>query len=316
MTRERSNALFGPEDPRFPRADRQLAAAFSTPIPMAAELEAFLKTVFGHNELMTWNDLAHNEKDRLADRIYDLYSSSGGGAQAVSEKAALVEAANVWGRIANVIGSRANCDARFQYIKYSLQEVLASNSERKALRACRDFLYFTLGNLPAAYRVYLNLDFSSMPDLVAAMFALDKALLDEVGSFKICGPGSARADSVVIYCRSKEAAEGIAAKMDELIRQGVLTSSNQSVPAMTTRIAAGVAIGAEPVQQATGLGSKPAEYGESAQSFGTIRSELIAGAIFNFQDNKGVLGDSFNTFKQLVAVAFQGYGLDPSRPGD
>lgn len=316
MNRERSNALAGPDDPRFPRADKQLAAAFATPIPVAQELESFLKTVFAHKDLMTWNDLAHGPKDRLADHIYALYSSSGGGAQAVAAKAAIVQASNVWSKIAKAIGGRADLKAKFQYTGYSLQYVLASVSVAEIRRACEDFLYFTLRDLPPAYRVYLNLDFTSMPDLVGSVLGLDKAQLDQVGSFKICGPGGARADSVVIYCRSKEVAEGIAARMAELIKQGTLTSTNQSIPAMTTRIAPGVAIGAEPAPQATGLGAKPKKYGESAQSFGTIRSELIAGAIFNYQDNRGVLGDNFNTFKQLTAIAFKGYGLDPARPGD
>lgn len=155
-----------------------------------------------------------------------------------------------------------------------------------------------------------------MPALVANVLGLDEVLGDQVGSFKICGPGGARVDSVVIYCKSKEAAEGIAAHMAELIKQGALTSTNQVVPAMTTRIAPGVSIGAEPGQQATKLGAKLKEYGEADQSFGTIRSELIAGAIFTYQDNRRSLGDTFKTFKQFVAIAFKGYGLDASRPGD
>ena len=47
-----------------------------------------------------------------------------------------------------------------------------------------------------------------------------------------------------------------------------------------------------------------------------MRSELIAAAILNFQENKGVLGDTYDVFKQMVAMAFKGYGLDPANPGD
>jgi HopA1 effector protein family len=315
MTRERSNALAGPNDPRVP-ADKQLAALFATSIPVAQELEGFLKIVYGRKDLMTWNDLAHADDDRLADHVYELYTSSGSGAKAVEGKAAAALARRVWGQIDKLIGGRADVTTFFQYSGWSLQGVLASKSDAKVLRACNDFLYFRVNQLPVAYRVYLNLDFGSMPDLVASVLGLDKSLADQVSSFKICGPGGVRADSVVIYCKGKEAAEGIAARMAELIKKGKLTSTNQSVPAMTTRIAPGVAIGAEPAKQATGLGAKPEGYGEDAQSFGSIRSELIAGAIFNYQDNLRTLGNTFNTFRQLVAIAFKGYGLDPARPGN
>lgn len=314
MTRPRANAISGPSDPRYITPDQQLAMLMATPIPVASELETFLKTVYARKDLMTWDDGAHAEDDRLADRIYALYTSSG-NAHAASDQAALVQALGVWGRIDQSVSARPGVESvRFQYLDKSLKRVLASQHNSVKRRACNDFLYFQLREIPVSYRVYLNLDFDSMPTLVDAVLGLDRPLLGLIDSFKIGGPGGHRADAVVIYCRDKVAAETLAAHFGELIKRGTLACGGQNVPAMTTRMGPGIAIGAEPVQQATGLGG-PKKYGEASQSFGTIRSELIAAAIFNFQDNRQTLGDSFATFRQLVAIGFRGYGLDPAHPG-
>lgn len=85
---------------------------------------------------------------------------------------------------------------------------------------------------------------------------------------------------------------------------------------MTSKIANGIALGAEPAPQATGFSNNPEGYPESAQSFGSIRSQLIAAAILNYNENKDTFGASFNVFKQFIAVAFRCNGLDPAHPGD
>jgi len=67
------------------------------------------------------------------------------------------------------------------------------------------------------------------------------------------------------------------------------------------------------VPQETGftIAADLTKYPKGAQSFGTIRSELIAAAILNYNENKHIFGASLQVFKNFVAVAFRCNGLDP-----
>ncbi len=78
-------------------------------------------------------------------------------------------------------------------------------------------------------------------------------------------------------------------------------------------------------EHGTGLGTqhKPGE--ETVQSFGSLRTEAIAGALYNFLEYRELHGvghnrllqhGGFETFKRFIAIAFRGVGLDPMRLGD
>ena len=311
MSRPRSNALTGPSDPRFRSpSEIELMIAMRTPIAVADELTTFIAKVFARRDIME----AIGDPSGIMIAIYRLYSDAAVGSQR-DVKDVVAEARRGWSAIrAATRDPSVLTEAAFQNTKYRLAQDLIMEDEAVALKAANDFLYFRLRAGSAAHRVYLNLDFAAMPAFVAAIFKLDEKERSGITDFKLSGPFAGRADSVVIYCSSKESADGLAKTFSNLISAGDLQSSNQSVPAMTTRIGAGVAIGAEPSAQATGL-RDPRGGNPSQQSFGTIRSEVITAAVLSYRDNAAVLGAGLETFKQLCAIGFKGFGLDPANPG-
>lgn len=327
MNRPRSNALTGPSDPRHRSpAEIELYNAAKTPIAMAPELETFLKKVFANKMLMETT----SSPDQISDGIYNLYSESGAGGTGMDSKSVVQAARANWGQFLKVLPTDKVNRGFFQYtmvpgrnakgkdveVNLMLNDPRIFTDDRLALAAAEDFLYFSLNAGRAGCRVYLNVTFDSMPKVIRTTLDLPQALASAVVDVKTTGPGSSRADSVVMYCKTVDAAKLVAAQMLEAIQKGVLTSTDQTIPAMTTRIGAAVAIGAEPKPQETGLGRPlPQGYRRDAQSFGSVRSQVICAAILSYRANTDVLGSGFAVFKQLAAIGFKGYGLDPAAPG-
>jgi hypothetical protein len=328
MNRPRSNALSGPSDPRYRSpAEIELFSAVKTPIPVAQELVSFIKEVFKSKALMETLTVPND----ISNGIYSLYSAGGGGSR-LDAPTMLSQARDNWSKMRKVLPTSLVSKAFFQYTKVTgkittksgtkigkkavlLGDDIIFDDDVVALEAADDFLYFPINRGRAACRVYLNLAFQSMPRLVDVASKLPDPLYKQLVDLKTTGPGAGRADSVVIYCASLDAAQKIAAAMADAIKNGVLKSESQSVPAMTTRVAPGVSIGAEPKPQETGLAAHIEGYPPDAQSFGSVRSQIICAAILNYRENLDVLGKDYDVFQQLVAIGFKGYGLDPAAPG-
>ena len=334
-TRARSNALTGRSDPRAPEspAQQDLRAELAKPLVMDASLRSFLRKVFARRDLMAG-------PDNLANAIYNMYSDSGAGGKQVTLQRARNFVNNLWAVAKTDLG--LNCALQYAEPEMTLRQfqILANDDTqgRKFLALCDDFFYFTVLGGHAECRVYANAKFNSVPDVFGALRTYIRGTPNHgVTAFKISGPACIedRADTIVIDCATRDAAEALAAEMAKLTAH-----LNPSVPEMTTQVkpGVGISVGAEPVWQATGLGNKGdlvakfskqlqdagdpdaavkgTRLGESAQSFGSIRSELIAAAIYSCNANKAVMGQSFDVFAKFVAVAFRGAGLDPARPGD
>lgn len=316
MNRPRSNALSGPGDSRYRSpAEIELFTAVKTPIPVAQELVSFIQQVFKSKPLMETITVPND----ISNGIYNLYSAGGGGAR-LDAQTMLSQARDNWSKMRKVLATSLVSKAFFQYTEVKGNGVLLGDDvifddDTVALEAADDFLYFPINAGRAACRVYLNLAFQSMPRLVDVASKLPDPLYGQLVDLKTTGPGAGRADSVVIYCASLDGAQKIANAMAEAIKSGVLKSENQSVPAMTTRVAPGVSIGAEPKPQETGLAAHIKGYPPNAQSFGSVRSQIICAAILNYRENQDVLGKGYDVFQQLVAIGFKGYGLDPAAPG-
>lgn len=316
MTRPRSNALSGTSDPRWVAPmELNLRAELEKPFEMAPTLREFLQKVYDDDKIMSGSAVTGPGKN-LADEIYDLYSGTGVGAAGVTNfqqnKAFILD---LWKEVER---HPRLSKAKLQYTRATLADLAAhlKAGKKAAKRFFNDFIYFTVVGGGAKVRVYANVK----PSYAVALVKLIRDHMagtpqHGVQSFKVVGPGAmaGRADTVVVYLASKPAADALAS---ELAKRK--TWFHPQVPAMTSQVApgVGVATGAEPVPQATGLGEKPKGYPESAQSFGTIRSELIAAAVLNYDENKHVFGEGADVFAKFVATAFRGYGLDPAKPGD
>lgn len=309
MTRPRSNALYGPSDPRWRSAtELDFAGKLNEPVVMHDSLKAFLRKIYAKADLMA-------APDSLADKIYDLYSGSGPGANGASpaykESKQFIRA--LWH---NVKSDPTLMEGYLQYEKVSLQELFkfieAGNRPRD--KFLEDFIYFKVSNEQPGCRVYANAKLTHAPNVVAWLKNW-KNTNSGLTAFKVVGPMAiaGRNDAIVCYCTTTAKAKALGSQLVKL-----KSHFNIELPEMTTPIGdgLGVAIGAEPEWQATGMGGLIEGYPESAQSFGTIRSQLIAAAIYNYNDNKAIYGDNFESFTKFVSVAFKGYGLNPAQPGD
>lgn len=294
MTRQRSNALAGPTDPRYQRG--LLKIQMMNAKPVHERLQAFLRKIFGSDLLANADKYAKHDSTltlTLADAIYTLYSGSED--QPSQETIAEEKFTN----------DLLDAVPREVYKKYIVQGNASSG-----------FHYFSISTGKPTFRVYLNPKVERAIAIVKKLVAFFRAKPGDVVAFKVTGPRKlgSRRDGIVIYCGSRATALATAEEMNK-----APTDYNDAVPALTDKIGIGIAIGAEPAQQGTGLGWKTQEEGirrEKGQSFGSIRCELIAMAIYNFNDNKHIIGDSFETFMELVSVAFTAYGLDPTKPAD
>lgn len=293
-----------PGQERMPSlAIAEMRMKLNTRPQMAPSLEAFARRVFNNQAVMAGGDDLWYE-------IYRLYSEGMGAAQTVpGQNASKFFFQSIAQRLPMWINQ-----GFLQNEEVSFREILDECSSRSPLplEYTTRFLYFELFPGPAKCRLYLNvgLDFISVVAhgiLKYVNKTPNHGLLD----FKIAGPAAvlSRRDVFVVYFRTKEAAQAMG--------QFFLTPEyaplfRPAVPEMTSQLANGIGVstGAEPVQQKTGMGL------DDGKSFGTIRSELIAMAMLNFNENRGQLGNDFETFKRFVCLAFKSYGLDPMNPGD
>ena len=294
---------------------------------MAPTLEAFVRKLYNSPDLMTGGE-------GLADRIYALYSggAAGGGGVAddISSKNFYI---NISGAVPEWIGR-----GELQNHRVRFADLLALCKMAQPLPAgyLSDFLYFHVAHGLIFCRLYLNVQMGGVP---AVFWFLKKYIglhpaSHGIVDVKTTGPASVaqRADVIVVYCSSKETAQALGTTINTSPERS-LFRLNIGVPGMTTYVSPGVgiAIGAEPAPQATGMGFAAGEFDfthdaenrwhkdsrlRNAQSFGSIRSQLIAMAIWNYNENKPVYGASFESFKKFVCTAFTGYGLDPMHPGD
>ena len=320
MGRKRSNALTGTNDPRYP-AMMALKTEMKKPLVMADTLCEFLKLIYQSETIMSAKATTGGGIN-LADQIYDVYSKAGSNVS-LSFKNNVKYFRDIW----TVVKShRVLRHANLQYTGLKLEKLIDSVDKyywywywmpkKSKEKYYTDFIYFKVKGGAAKVRVYANVKATHVAKFVEFMKKIiSLPPYGGIESFKVTGPGaiSGRSDTVVIYCNSKQNADELANNLLKL--KGYF---NPQVPGMTSRVSPGIGIatGAEPARQATGLGVKPSEYGEDAQSFGTIRSELIAGAILNYNENMHVYGKGFDVFCKFVQVAFRGYGLDPTKPGN
>jgi hypothetical protein len=301
-------------------AEKELREALKKPLSMHSSLTEFLKRVFGDKSLMS----APEDVDW---QLYKLYSSPAKAAgEEVDVPTMKTFVNNLWKQLGSAGSVRAS--GALQNYKKSLADLeqLANSlvdpdSKVKFIRWCADFIYFRIASGPIAVRLYANVLLEHGPDAMELLATYaSKTKNHGLVDYKIAGPAilKSRADTIVVYCSSKEAAQAAAA---ELLKNKSWLGTK--CPELTTPVQAGLglATGAEPEWQATGLKSADPGVGVAktnmkAQSFGTIRCELIAMAIHNFNANKGTVGSGFEVFQKFVQVAFEGYGLDAAAPGD
>jgi hypothetical protein len=276
---------------------------------MASSLESFVQQVYKRQDLMRGGD-------DLANRIYRMYATSDAtGADRVTDGKEFYRA------IKKAVPQWLSCG--------QLQNHRPRVTFADLIRLCgqpaplpedylSDFLYFSPNTGDADWRLYLNVGLDNIPEVLSMIWSYTKLHTTNHGvvELKSCGPAVAgqRTDAIVVYCRDKHAAEALGAA---LLDSRYASLFNPGVPRMTTQLSRGIgiAIGAEPKQQQTGMGTG-APGRPNAQSFGTIRSQLIAMAIVNFNENKGLYGSGLDAFKKFVCAAFTGYGLDPMNPGN
>ena len=296
-------------EPPTPQEFMQLASPM-----MAPSLRDFALLVYKNPAIM-WGS-----QEGLAHQIYQLYASSErtAGVKPQDEEAKQF-LLHLWS-MRKVIGGMD--EAYFQGCeepgepKKTLAEFAESCEYGLAIpdRWLNAFLYFEMGG-PGRCRLYLNVKLDSIPKILTELWSYIKQHPDHgVTSFKIAGPYAAplRADTMVAWCITKERAERLG---NHLLRfEGCYRTQ---APGLTARLHPhlGVAIGVEPEQQATGMmAGKGADV--ARQSFGTIRSELIAMAIVNFRVYINIHPAGFDLFARCVCTAFRGYGLDPMNPED
>lgn len=133
----------------------------------------------------------------------------------------------------------------------------------------------------------------------------------QFASIKIAGPLSLgkRSDGILVYCPTKASARGVVRTLAAAPRQWFAPE----VPRMTEAAGppgVGIAIGAEPPQVNTGI------RGTNQQSFGSLRAELITGALLEaeFSERLTKSPGHFAFFCSRVEEAFRGNGLDPNAP--
>ena len=229
---------------------RDLEAELARPCVVHDTLRNFLLMVYSDATAMAGGD-------NIADRIYELYndSSAAGEAPRISELRKflddLILAIQGWKGEPPFL---QNLDEKL----LDMRRLGRKKEDWEAFRNhCADFIYFVVNHGRAAVRVYANVQYDSVPDVIEFLVKL-AATKDGGGmtAFKVCGPAiiRSRTDAIVIYCKDKSSADSIA---KTFVSAEWASRFNPMVPGMTTQLSAGVGIatGAEPEWQATGLGA-------------------------------------------------------------
>jgi hypothetical protein len=290
--------------PRLPSvALAELKRELSRPAQMAATLTSFVDQVFASSDLMKGGP-------GLADRLYDLYSSN----TSPSSPSDSAQWKPFFEQVNAAVGPRIAATGGLQNYGVSLSAVLRKASIPEGW--AYDFLYFQAFRGAIVCRLYMNVAVRNIPEALnlICQYAAQNPTHGVV-HFKTAGPAAApgRKDSIVVYCQSQEAAK----KLGESFLPKYAGLFQAGAPGMTTGLGPfGLALGAEPVWQATGMSRATDPSKQKQQSFGTIRTELIAMAIENYNENKTMVGSGAEMFKRFVCVAFRGYGLDPMNPGN
>lgn len=196
------------------------------------------------------------------------------------------------------------------------------------------YMYPTRGGVggKAEYRVYAN---TKISDIARVASTVDGAT--GVRDYKFTGPASIgkRGDSLVVYCDNEDNARNLAQTL------GQQYEFYDQIPGMLESSNPGIGIGKNPEEVTTGMRTERTssiEYRNQLledarrgirgarerfelelrqlgrQSFGTVRSEVIASAVEHWKDNKVrakvLLGlDEKETFLRLVATGLKGFGL-------
>lgn len=302
LVRERSNAITHRD--HIGELEYALKAVDNLP----PEYNSFCDLIFANPEIM------EGEIKNLDGLIYNLYTKSG-----LSDDAQpyFDPDANTWDtkkidKFYQGIAA-ASPNAFLQNEEYAVTKIIGdlfTTRGRQYLASkpinpyhlLNDFVYTHVRSGEPSTRVYANLAPDSMPTVA-------KYLLKHHGvtSFKFAGivEIGRRADSLVVYCLSREVANEIAGYIS-----GQVDSVVDGRPAMTKGISSGVGIGAEPKAEATGMRSN-LEGDVSAQSFGTIRSELLASAILHYRENLHMAAEleipEKELFKKFVGIFLKGW---------
>lgn len=173
-----------------------------------------------------------------------------------------------------------------------------------------DFIYYSMGhhiNGQQLWRVYLNFPADTAPRIL--MFLMMKAKSRAIHSFKIAGPLAfhQRKDKIVIYVSLSQRDRLV----NDLQANAGTFRFTDPVPGMTIGRHPGIAIGVEPTDLDTGFSSSINPARSKRQSYGSIRSQLIAMALTNMHAaaedlGRGYLNDEA-TFLKWVAIAFKAH---------
>ncbi len=184
-----------------------------------------------------------------------------------------------------------------------------------------DFIYYSPNRGKAhdeLWRVYLNFAPAYAGPLLRFLGA--QAATYHIDSYKIAGPLAfhTRTDKVVVYVSHS----GLNGLTTRLIRDAATFGFRDPVPAMTIRLAPGISKGVEPGSVNLGFSVMYDRDGNldlspeqlRRQSYGTIRSQLIAAALtqmYAVEHDSALargayLGDKQN-FLKWVAIAFESY---------
>lgn len=184
-----------------------------------------------------------------------------------------------------------------------------------------DFIYYSVNqgvDREEIWRIYLN--FAPENAGVLLRFLGEQAATYHIHSFKIAGPLAfhTRTDKVVVYVSHS----GLDGLTTTLIRDAATFGFCNPVPAMTIQLAPGISKGVEPGSVNLGFSVMYDRDGNldlsprqlRRQSYGTIRSQLIAAALtqmYAVEHDSALargayLGDKQN-FLKWVAIAFESY---------
>jgi hypothetical protein len=287
-----------------------------TPVVLDAELDRFVTKIFSMPDLMVGTR-------ETARRLYHMYSA---GEAACSES--IGES-----RMRQYVSSVSKVASEFRDLAkpYLQGEVPLPPSERLELptlsdcahnwltsdqelfrQRAHDFIYFPLQPGKSACRVYANVKWTAMPTVLEAVGKHVRGLPDHgICSFKIAGAGTVgrRIDAMVLYCASDKTAFDVSNMLGRLPPQ----CFDRPVPRLTRPVCSGISLGANPTDLLTGFA--PTTEREERQSFGTLRTQAIAAAIYFFKLHAEPPKNLIVHFKHYVGAAFRACGLDPHLPG-